>query len=334
MKSSRLSVVAALALAAPFGAVSAFGGESAGEDVAAKIRLYPINTQTLSESMVLRGETAGKPAVIAGELRLPRAERRVPVVILIHGSGGAGNHEDRWAHELNSIGIGAFVLDSFTGREVTETITDFSRLPHLAMIIDAYRALSVVAANPRVDPARIAVMGFSKGGFVALYSSMRRFQRAYGTPGLEFAAFIPFYAPCNRRFLDEDDASNRPIRLFHGKDDDWSLITSCREYVARARSRGRDIQLIEYENAGHGFDAPTWEQGYDATAENPGGCTFVERPEGRMINPDTGRPLTPADACYKKGASVKYSAAAAQASRDAVKAFLMKTFAMSEAASR
>jgi hypothetical protein len=53
-----------------------------------------------------------------------------------------------------------------------------------------------------------------------------------------------------------------------------------------------------------------------------------------MINPDTGHPLTSADACFKKGASVTYSASAAKASRDAVKTFLMKTFAMSGRASR
>jgi acetyl esterase/lipase len=117
-----------------------------------------------------------------------------------------------------------------------------------------------------------------------LYSSLRRFQRAYSTPGLEFAAFIPFYAPCNRRFINEDDVSDRPIRLFHGNDDDWSRITYCRQYAEHARSRGRDVQLFEFENAGHGFDVPNWEQGYDAQAENPGGCIFEERPEGLMVN--------------------------------------------------
>jgi dienelactone hydrolase len=318
----------AVAIALHSIASAALAAEAAVEDTATRIRVYPIATRTLTESQALRGESTGEPAMIAGELRLPRVQGRVPVVILVHGSGGAGNHEDRWSHEINDIGIGTFILDSFTGRDVSETITDFSRLPHLAMIIDAYRALAVVAKNPRVDPARIALMGFSKGGFVALYSSLRRFQRAYSTPGLEFAAFIPFYAPCNRRFINEDDVSDRPIRLFHGRDDDWSRIAFCRQYAEHARSRGRDVQLVEFENAGHGFDVPTWEQGYDAQAENPGGCTFEERPEGLMVNPETGRPLTHTDTCYKQGASIKYSASAAQMSRDAVKAFLLTTFGM------
>jgi dienelactone hydrolase len=328
MLTKKLVWFSAIAIAFSSFAHVALASEAAVEDTATRIRIYPIATRTLTESQVLHGES------IAGELRIPRTQGRVPVVILVHGSGGAGNHEDRWAHEINGIGIGTFILDSFTGRDVAETITDFSRLPHLAMIIDAYRALAVVAKNPRVDPTRIALMGFSKGGFVALYSSLRRFQRAYSSPGLEFAAFIPFYAPCNRRFLNEDDVSDRPIRLFHGSDDDWSTVVFCRQYAEHARSRSRDVQLIEFENAGHGFDVPTWEQGYDAQAENPGGCIFEERPEGIMVNPDTGHPLTHTDACYKQGASIKYSAPAAQKSREAVKEFLLNTFGMSKPVSR
>jgi dienelactone hydrolase len=229
-------------------------------------------------------------------------------VILVHGSGGAGNHEDRWSHEINGIGIGTFIVDSFTGRDVSETVTDFSRLPHLAMIVDAYRALAVVAKNPAVDPKRIALMGFSKGGFAALYSSLRR-------------------------FLNEDDLSDRPIGLFHGSDDDWSRVAFCRQYTEHARSQGRDVKLFEYANAGHGFDVPTWEQGYDAQAENPGGCTFEERPEGLMVNPDTGRPLVHADACYKQGASIKFNESAAKMSRNEVNAFLLQTFGMPNSAS-
>jgi predicted esterase len=67
-----------------------------------------------------------------------------------------------------------------------------------------------------IDPSRIAEMGFSKGGLVALYASLTRFQRVYGSKGLEFAAYIPFYAPCNTIYREDELVSDRPIRLFHG----------------------------------------------------------------------------------------------------------------------
>ena len=69
------------------------------------------------------------------------------------------------------------MLDSFSGRGLTSTSTNQALLGRFNMILDAYRALDVIANHPRIDPTRIAVMGFSRGGQSALYSSLKRFQQ-------------------------------------------------------------------------------------------------------------------------------------------------------------
>src|SRR5215471_16762051 len=81
--------------------------------------------------------------------------------------------------EFNEMGIASLLLDSFSGRGLVSTSADQALLGRLNMILDAYRAFDVLAAHPRIDAARIAVIGFSRGGQSALYSSLRRFQQMW-----------------------------------------------------------------------------------------------------------------------------------------------------------
>jgi dienelactone hydrolase len=187
----------------------------------ARIEIHSLDTLTLTDRQFLTGAKEAKPARIGGELRLPPGADRFPAVVLVHGSAGAGAGEVQWSQELNKIGVATFLMDCFTGRGIVQTITDQSQLGHLAMIVDAYRALELLSKHAQIDASQIAVMGFSKGGFVALYSSMRRFQRVYGPASSEFAAYIPFYARCDTPYIDDEDVSDKPIRLFHGVNDDY-----------------------------------------------------------------------------------------------------------------
>ena len=67
------------------------------------------------------------------------------------------------------------MLDSDAGRGITET----SKLDIPAQMIDAYRALGVLAAHPNIEPKRIAIFGLSQGAMAALYSSNVWFRDIY-----------------------------------------------------------------------------------------------------------------------------------------------------------
>ena len=118
-------------------------------------------------------------------------------------------NEDRWSRELNDLGIATFTLDGFTPRGIIDTAADQSQLGNLTMINDAYRGLELLAKHPRIDGQRIGILGGSRGGRVALYASLRRFQRAYA-PGSEFAIYLAFYTPCYARYIDDENVSDRP----------------------------------------------------------------------------------------------------------------------------
>ncbi|HEY6389262.1 MAG TPA: dienelactone hydrolase family protein [Candidatus Acidoferrum sp.] len=293
----------------------------------ARIEVHPFVTVTVTDKQFLTGAKDVMPAKIGGELRLPSANLRVPAVILIHGSGGVGANVDRWAKELNGIGVAAFLIDSFTGRGIFETITDQSRLTNLSMIMDAYRALELLAMHARIDASRIALMGFSRGGSVALYASLRRFRRMHGPDGAEFAAHIPFYAQCNTAYIGDEEVSDRPIRLFHGAADDYVSIEPCRKYVERLRRAGKDVQLTEYAGAHHAFDNPLYSPARSLPhAVTTSLCPREERTEGEIVNIETGRAFSWSDTCVRRGATVGYDHGATTEAVKAVKAFLIATF--------
>lgn len=282
-------------------------------------------TVTRPPAVFLRGATAGTRHVIWGALSLPPAgEGRLPAVVLVHGSSGVGTNVRRWARELETLGLATFVLDSFSGRRIGQTVTDQSRLSPLDMVGDAYRALTLLATHPRIDPSRVALMGFSRGGTVSLYASLARFRRMHGPPGLEFAAYLAFYPFCGVTFLDGDEVSDRPIRIFHGTADDWTPIGPCLEYAERLRRAGKDVELHAYSGAQHGFDALGFLPGPRrfARAVNPGRCAFVEREPGVVVNPATGRPPGPGDPCWTRGATVAYDPNARRQARETVAAVL------------
>ena len=285
---------------------------------------------TLTNKQFLTGSTGGLSDQIGGELRLPANKSPNPAIVMVHGSAGVGANVDNWARHLNGIGVAAFILDSFTGRGIVETITNQSRLGHLTMIVDAYRAHALLSEHSRIDSARIAVMGFSKGGSAALYSSLRRFGRMHGTAHLEFSGHIAFYPQCNTVYLDEEDTNDRPIRLFHGADDDYVSVEPAKRYVEKLQRAGKNARLSEYPEAQHAFDNPAYSPSrFLPDAVSTSNCSFKELVEGEIENAETGATFGWSDPCIKRGATVGYHPAACVDAIRTVKNLCVEWFGLS-----
>ncbi len=316
--------------------VLAYGGSAHAQglpkDVPARIEMYPIPSLTLSDKQFLSGDDSGKPVTVVGQLNLAQGTGRMPVVVLMHGSGGVGANLAPWTRTFNAMGISTFVIDGFTGRGITATSTNQAQLGRLNLIMDIYHALDVLAKHPRVDPDRVVLMGFSRGGQAALYASLERFHKRWNTSGLQFAAYIPFYPDCSTTYVGDTDVVARPIRIFHGVPDDYNPVRTCKAFVERLKAAGRDVVLTEYTESAHGFDLGLLGANVVAVAtkaQTVRNCHITESDGGTLLNADTQQPFTYQDACVELNPHVGGNTAAAEAARQAVTDFLRALFKLS-----
>jgi dienelactone hydrolase len=206
------------------------------------------------------------------------------------------------------------------------TQSDQDQLSRLVMVLDAYRALELIGKHPRIDPERVLVMGFSRGGGAAHWTAQKRFLAMHGpTGGLQFAGHIAFYPTCNRFFNGWLDVVDKPIRVFHGAADDYIPSGGCRSYVDQLKKAGKDAAFTEYADAHHVFDSPALKTPLKLPqAQKTGRCPPLEESsDGRIVNSQTKQPFTYAsDPCVERGATVAYNAQAHAEALKAVKAFV------------
>jgi dienelactone hydrolase len=290
-------------------------------DIAPRTELHAIPTMTVSDSDFLAGKD-GKAATVAGQLRVAQGAGRLPVVVLMHGSGGMGSNVDAWSRQFNAMGVSTFAIDGFTGRGLTSVNMNQAQLGRLNFILDIYGALAILANHPRVDPQRIVLMGFSRGGQAVLYASLTRFHKMWNKSGAAFAAYIPFYPDCATSYIDDTDVAQAPIRIFHGIADDYNPLSTCKAFMARLKSAGRDVELAEFADAQHGFDSPLGSVVVAKGAQTVRACTIKEGPAGVLVNTATGSPFAYTDACVQLDPHVGRNAEAAAAAQAAVGAFI------------
>jgi dienelactone hydrolase len=209
----------------------------------------------------LNGKVPEKARTVWGTLNFPAnaPDKNVPVVVVLHGMGGIHDSAEYWLSALNSMGLATFMVDSNWPRRKCKKIFK-KAIPNcsdvhkgITRIVDARRALELLSKHPRIDPARIGCLGSSLGGIGCLYQSVKRFQKMWGAPGLEFAASVPMYPVCNFKYEEDDVMSDEPIRIHIGDLDEYGSAESCIKYVERLRLKGKDITVTVYPDVHHSF---------------------------------------------------------------------------------
>jgi len=245
----------------------------------------------------LNGKVPEKARTVWGTLNFPAnaPDKNVPVVVVLHGSGGIHDSAEFWLSALNSMGLATFMVDSNWPRRKCKKIFK-KAIPNcsdvhkgITRIVDARRALELLSKHPRIDPARIGCLGSSLGGIGCLYQSVKRFQKMWGAPGLEFAASVPMYPVCNFKYEEDDVMSDEPIRIHIGDLDQYGSAESCIKYVERLRLKGKDITVTVYPGVHHSFVTKiSGPKGTMTTMKQKGRyfaqCNFEENTDSSVLN--------------------------------------------------
>ena len=200
------------------------------------------------------------PLTIAGRLRIPEIEGRLPAVILLHGSAGPSEREGGYAGPLNEAGFVTLELDQWSPRGLAGGAEGRPRTVQ-ETLPDLYGARAWLAAHPRVDAARIGVIGFSFGAVAAMLAATK----AQNAPFLgedHFAALMPVYPIChlyNRvRGFEFADLVDAPILIVTGAQDGYDNDPKAGETLVASLSDA-DRAHVRNEvmaDAHHGFDMP------------------------------------------------------------------------------
>jgi dienelactone hydrolase len=196
-----------------------------------------------------RGETPTvTPEVIDGYLSKPDGNGPFPAVVYLHGCNGLSeNNRDRISQRLTGWGYVSLAVDSFASRGIKNACDGLSPKRQG----DAWGALRYLSKLPFVDPRRVAVVGSSQGGIVALQLASVREIRLFDVPqDIKFKAAVAFYPICGA-------ASQQlaiPTIILIGELDDWSSAKDCEQWMGLRSGKGAPARLIVYPGAYHAFD--------------------------------------------------------------------------------
>jgi dipeptidyl aminopeptidase/acylaminoacyl peptidase len=204
---------------------------------------------------------------LSGTVRVPdglRAGDKRAAFLVLHGFGSSKNSGNVLSptHVLNSLG---YVTFGFDMRGCGDSEGEHGRVICLEQVEDTRSALTFLQKHPAVDPARIAVVGSSFGGAVAVYT---------GGVDSRVAAVIS-----NGGWGDGE----RKFRGQHRSPEEWARFTKMladgKEYRART---GKSLMVPRYDivpipphlrtnlaaNSIHQFPAETAQSMYDFRADD------------------------------------------------------------------
>lgn len=191
----------------------------------------------------------------------PDGSGRGPALLVIQEAFGVNNHIRNVCQRVTAHGYVALAPELFhrTGTGVDLGYTDmsqvmphFSKLTNAGILMDVQAGLAALRSDPRVDPDRIAVIGFCVGGFATFLAAAQT----------DAAAFVSFYGGGILRarpgialepIIDQADRIRRPLLMLFGGQDQ-SIPPADVQAIADTLAQLNTVHsVVTLPEGGHGF---------------------------------------------------------------------------------
>jgi dienelactone hydrolase len=181
-----------------------------------------------------------------GFLAKPDGTGPFGAVVALHGCGGLSERFRReMLTRLVAWGYAVLVVDSFAHHPVKSgcgSARAASRAEQRPL--DALAGVRFLSSRADIDPARIALLGYSQGAWAALEATQSP------PTGVSVRAVVAYYPDCRAYF----DRFSSPSLILVGALDEWTPANRCQEMMRRRAGRGAPVDLVVYPDAHHGFD--------------------------------------------------------------------------------
>lgn len=220
--------------------------------------------------------TAPDGSNLIGYFAAPENSQAVAGVIVAPEWWGRNEYTEQRARELAEQGYAALAIDMYGNKNVT---TDAKQAYEWMMqtfddaeTIDtrSKAALATLAAQPEVDAARLAAIGFCYGGKVVL---------DLARSGADLKAVATFHANLSPKAPAQAGTVKAEILVLHGELDSMVTLDDVAKFKDEMFAAQVEHDVIIFEDAKHGFSNPLADErakandvdlGYNAAAEQQG----------------------------------------------------------------
>lgn len=210
--------------------------------------------------------TVGVKQNMSAYLYAPDGNGPYPGILLLHTSGGLSGADMAFAQHLTGQGYVVLVPTfmaayGITGRTRQQTFTTFAE----PIYADFVSALDMLAHNPKVGGRKLGAIGFSNGGYFAMWlAATNKVQAGVAYYGAFTGAATDRGLSRFRTVFTKESA---PVLILHGTADETVKVMFAENLGDIVKSAGSPYEIQLYDGAGHEFERTGGGQNAAAAAD-------------------------------------------------------------------